>query len=159
MGFIDKLQDSFSTASAATKIKSQQSSLRKERKGKLQMIGEQAVNAFRSGTLSQEELRSLCEEVAGIDGQIVQLEEELQATKAQTQKPAGAGAPPSEGQQGPAGAPPAPPAAGQANCPQCGAAVSANAKFCPGCGSDLGVAEGGPKAPPPPPPPPTAGTA
>ena len=159
MGFIDKLQEGISSASAATKIKSQQNSLKKERKGKLQMIGEQAVNVFRSGTLAQEELRSLCEEVAGIDSLIAKLEEELQATKAQTQQPAGAGVPPPGGQPGSVEAPSTPPAAGQANCPQCGGAVSANAKFCPGCGSGLGPAEGGPKTPPSPPSPPGGGMA
>lgn len=160
MGFLDKIQDSISSATEQTKLKSQENQLRKERKQKLETLGEQVFNLFNSGQLGHEELVPICQQIAELDGRISALDEQVQAARAQTAPPV-AGPPPAGAPAGP------PPGAGApqagATCPKCGAQVAPGAKFCPSCGGEMGeqgqpppggAAPSAGGAPPPPPPPP-----
>lgn len=132
MGFFDKIQDSITSATEQTKSKAQETQLKRERKQKLEALGEQAYNLFLNGQLANQELAPACQEITDLDRRIQEAIAQGQAAKPQpATPPAGEtpGAPPAPSQPAPpsGSAPPAPPA--------------------PPAGS------GGPPPPPPPPPP------
>lgn len=176
MGFFDKIQDSITSATEQTKSKAQESQIKRERKGKLEALGEQLYGLWRSGQLAQSELAGACQEIADLDGRIAALEQQAAAARPQPPAPGTAPQTPAPGAPAPPQAPAAPaapqpaapasvvsttPVAG-VDCPNCGAAVAPGGRFCPGCGAD--VSGGAPPAPggqasggtPPPPPPPGA---
>jgi len=102
MGFFDKIQETISTAADQTKAKVQETQLGKERKQKLEAIGEQVCNLYKSGQLSNQELVPACQEIEELDGRI--------AASAQQAPAAGPQAPPAAAP--PAGSAPPPPGAG-----------------------------------------------
>lgn len=183
MGFFDKIQDSISSATEQTKSKAQESQLKRERKGKLEALGEQVYGLYRNGQLAHQELSGLCQEIADVEGRIAALEQQAMAARPQPPAPGMAPPPPVPGAPGAAGAPPPPaapaappaapppaapvpqavpvPQAGGEACPSCGTAVEPGGRFCPNCGADVsggappstGPHAGGGTPPPPPPPP------
>lgn len=110
MGFFDKIQETITTAADQTKAKVQETQLGRERKQKLEALGEQVYNLYRSGQLSNQELVPACQDIEELDGRI--------ADAAQQAPAAGPQAPPAAAPSGPApsppaaGGPPAPPAPG-----------------------------------------------
>jgi hypothetical protein len=103
MGFFDKIQETITTAADQTKAKVQETQLGRERKQKLEALGEQAYNLYKSGQLGNEELVPACRDIEELEGRIAA---------------AGQQTPPAAAPQGPtpapqlAGEPPAPPATG-----------------------------------------------
>lgn len=178
MGFFDKIQDSISSATETTKLKTHASQMRRERKQKLEAIGEQLYAAYLHGQLQQAELEAPLREVADLDARIAQVEQQEQVMRAQAVPAPGSYpqqpgmAPPPPGMPGavppPPQAPmppqaPAPPVAQQPQAPpqaqappsegclSCGAQVEPGTRFCSGCGADVGQGPGG-AAPAPAPP-------
>jgi hypothetical protein len=110
MGFFDKIQETITSAADQTKAKVQETQLGRERKQKLEALGEQVYNLYRSGQLSHQELVPACKDIEELDGRI--------AAASQQAPGSGPQAPPEAAPAGPApappvsGGPPAPPAAG-----------------------------------------------
>ncbi|MCJ7745908.1 MAG: hypothetical protein MUP40_06450, partial [Actinobacteria bacterium] len=102
MGFFDKIQETITTAADQTKAKVQDTQLGRERKKKLEALGQQVYDLYKSGQLSHQELLPACQDIEELDGRIAAASQ--QAPAAAPRGPAQA--PPA------AGGPPAPPAAG-----------------------------------------------
>ena len=107
MGFFDKIQESITTAADQTKAKVQETQLGRERKQKLEALGEQVYILYRSGQLSHQELVPACQEVEELDGRIADAGQQAPAGRPQAPQ----AAPP------PSGPAPAPPAAGGGSPP------------------------------------------
>src|SRR5450830_1033970 len=102
MGFFDKIQETITTAADQTKAKLQDTQLGRERKKKLEALGQQVYDLYKSGQLSHQELLPACQDIEELDGRIA-----AAGQKAPAAAPQGpAKAPPA------AGGPPAPPVAG-----------------------------------------------
>jgi hypothetical protein len=99
MGFFDKIQETITTAADQTKAKVQETQLGRERKQKLEALGEQVYNLYRSGQLSHQELVPACQDIEELDGRIAAAGQQVPA--------AGQQAPPAAAPTGPAPAPPA----------------------------------------------------
>lgn len=54
MGFFDKIQETITTAADQTKAKTQESQLKKDRRNKLEALGEQVYNMYLNGELPDE---------------------------------------------------------------------------------------------------------
>lgn len=146
MGFLDKIQDTITSATEQTKSKAQDMQLKKERKQKIEAVGEQVYNLYLNGQLSQQELAGACQEVADLDNRIQEAIAQAQAARPQPAPPPAAGAP---------GAPqaptqPAPPAG--STPPPPAAPPSAGSGGPPPPPSPPPAGSGGPPPPPPPPP-------
>lgn len=109
MGFLDKIQGSISSAAEQTKTKAQETQVKRDRKLKLEALGEQVYNLYMSGQLAQQELIPACQEVQEIDGRIAALEQQYQAARPQPAAPPVAGAVPPPSAPPPPAAPPPPP--------------------------------------------------
>ena len=106
MGFFDKIQESITTAADQTKAKVQETQLGRERKQKLEALGEQVYNLYKSGQLSEQELTPACQAIEELDGRIVAAVQK--APTAAPQAPPAGGAPPPPSAPG-GGTPPPPP--------------------------------------------------
>ena len=111
MGFFDKIQETITTATDQTKAKAQEAQLKRDRKNKLEALGEQVYNMYLNGQLPDEQFAVACREIAQVDQNIAAAQ--AQAARQQPQPQAGApgapvAAPPTAPQ---AGAAPQPPAA------------------------------------------------
>jgi hypothetical protein len=107
MGFFDKIQESITSAADQTKAKVQETQLGRERKQKLEALGGQAYELYRSGQLSQQELLPACKEIEELDDR---------TTAAAQQAPA-AGPPGPQAAPPPSGPAPAPPVGGKPPAP------------------------------------------
>jgi len=79
MGFFDKIQETIQTAADQTKVKAQETQLKRERKNKLEALGEQVYNLYLSGELSNPGLEQLCQEIEELDGRIAAAGEQFKA--------------------------------------------------------------------------------
>ena len=104
MGFFDKIQDSINSATETTKLKTQGASMKRERKQKLESIGEQLYGAYVNGMLTQTELEPALSEVADLDARIAAAEEQERSMRQQQ-------VPQPQGMAPPGMAPPPPAAA------------------------------------------------
>jgi hypothetical protein len=160
MGFFDKLKEQASGLGAqlddalkGTKGSAQLNSLNKQRDELVKQLGSMALDQFRSGALDEAALRAQAEQVFGVERQIIQLQQEIEAQKqaaaaarAAAAPGAAAPAPPAGGMQAPPAPPappPPPPAAAPAQpatvaCAGCGKEIPADAAFCPECGARRG---------------------
>jgi predicted nucleic acid-binding Zn-ribbon protein len=99
-------------------------------------IGEMAIDMLQTGTLSSPEMKTLLDQIAGIQQQIESFEAEIKQKKAEIESlktEAKSTPPPSPGVADSA-IPPPPPSAADRFCPKCGARASAGA-FCAECGA------------------------
>lgn len=115
MGFFDKLQDSISQATEQTKAKAQETQLARQKKQKLESLGEQVYTLYADGRLSQQELLPTCEEIADLDRQIKDIQGQAAVTgQQQAEQPTPqATAPPPGAPQAPQAPPPSAPQAPQ----------------------------------------------
>jgi hypothetical protein len=104
MGFFDKIQESITTAADQTKAKVQETQLGRERKQKLEALGEQVYNLYKSGQLSEQELTPACQAIEELDGRIA-----ATVQKAPTAGPQAPQAAPQPPPAPPAGGAPTPP--------------------------------------------------
>ena len=144
MGFFDKIQDTISTATEQTKAKAQDVQLKRDRKQKLEVLGEQVYNLYMNGQLTAEELAPACQEIDRIDQEIAAAEAQAKAARPPAPQPQpGAPAAQAPAPQAPP-PPPSPPRAAAPPPPPPQAAPQAPQPPAPQQ----------PAAPPPPPPPP-----
>jgi hypothetical protein len=111
MGFFDKIQESITSAADQTKAKVQETQLGRERKQKLEALGEQVYNLYRSGQLSHQELVPACQDIEELDGRIAASAQQAPqaAAPSSSAPPAGGGPPPPPAAGGGTPSPPPPP--------------------------------------------------
>jgi hypothetical protein len=133
-GFFDKIKSGAESArfeaEKALRLQQAQSALSKlERDLEMQQaaIGKEVVALYDAGALSQPELATLCQQLDSLRQQITQQQAQVEHIRLEKA--------PVEGATAPAPAP----AAGRV-CPNCGTAVAADTRFCPGCGNNLQAA-------------------
>jgi hypothetical protein len=146
--FLDKLKSGADKAAfeadRLVRVNQAQSALRnlqRELETEMEALGKQALALYDAGTLTQSELLALMPQIEAKRQQIADQEAEVERIR--QEKPAEAGAPapdrPAPGAPAPYAAatpppPPTPVVTGRA-CPNCGAALAADVRFCPECGS------------------------
>jgi hypothetical protein len=110
-------------------------------------IGEMAMEMMRAGALTSPEIKTLLDQITGIQQQIASFEADIKQKRAEVEriksedKPAAAPSPvvvdPGVPPPPPTAAPPIPASAADRLCPQCGAPAVSGA-FCSECGAKLG---------------------
>lgn len=144
-------------AQKQVRVRGKQSELDKlvdKRRKLLDDLGQQAMNLYQQGMLSDPQLSRICAEILNVDQGLREHEEQLKEIKKeayQSEQPAPAPFPPVSNDYAPpaytpptaqpqaprpgAGSPP--PQAQGAVCPTCGSPVRPNALYCRSCGAKL----------------------
>ena len=118
---------------------------------KLAELGQVAFALNRSGTLSDPSVNALADEIAGLEAQVQQQKEKLEALHDEQYQPAGqpaaaaepeaaapvAAAAPEPAAPVAAAVPSEPTASGMIECPNCHTEVKSTVTFCPECGNRL----------------------
>ncbi|MDD5747572.1 MAG: hypothetical protein PHP64_00725 [Actinomycetota bacterium] len=81
MGFLDKVQETIKTATDQTKTKAQEAQFKRERNARLKDLGEQVYGLFLAGNPVDEQIASVCREIAEIDRKIADAESQSQAAR------------------------------------------------------------------------------
>lgn len=123
------------------------SDIQKKVQIKLVDLGQAALELYRSGALADPTVAALAQELAGIEEQVQQQREKVEAIRNEQYSPAGPVAPVVSAQPSleeepaapavPTPAPPAPDSPELVVCPNCHSEVKATVTFCPECGSRL----------------------
>jgi peptidoglycan hydrolase CwlO-like protein len=114
---------------------------------KLAELGQVAFALNRSGTLSDPSVNALADEIAGLEAQVQQQKEKLEALHDEQYQPAAAAEPeaaapvavaaPEPAAPVAAAVPSEPTASGMIECPNCHTEVKSTVTFCPECGNRL----------------------
>jgi hypothetical protein len=105
----------------ANRVRSEIGNVRSQIDEQFRQIGRQIMEMYDRNATVPEQVRALCEQVRQYEAEIAQREVELEAINNEV----------------PTDAEPAPPGVATPKCWNCGQPVSAEAKFCSHCGSDL----------------------
>ncbi len=148
-GFFDKLKDSLDKGVTAASIRSKElletqqvksriGALQDQRRSALEQLGGAVYEMMLSGNIDQEPLRARVEEIAGLEREIAEKEDELRQIHIRAEEALKGVSPAAPASAQPSEPAPtqAPPAAGK-TCANCGAQISEAAKFCPSCGSKV----------------------
>ena len=156
MAWFDKAMKSVQTTAGKTAFEADKmvrtkreegalSDAQKRVQAKLAELGQAALALYRSGTLSDPSVTALADEITGLEAQVQQQKEKLEAIRDEQYQPAAAAAP--EAAAPVATAEPAAPAAAAVadvptatatiECPNCHTEVKSTVTFCPECGNRL----------------------
>ncbi len=147
MSFFKKLTDTAkSTANTLSsksqelyttgRLKIEQTQIEGKIKEKKTQLGDLVYKAYASGQEPGSAATAVCEEIRDLEKQVAELDQKMQEEQAQGQQAPG---PQAAGEQQPLPRQDSPQQSATAgvNCPRCGAMVTPEGKFCPGCGNQL----------------------
>ena len=161
MAWFDKAMKSVQTTAGKTAFEADKmvrtkreegvlSDAQKRVQAKLAELGQAALALYRSGTLSDPSVTALADEIAGLEAQVQQQKEKLEAIHNEQYQPAGQPAAAAEPEaaapvagrartSAPAAAavPDEPTVAAMIECPNCHTEVKSTVTFCPECGNRL----------------------
>ena len=161
MAWFDKAMKSVQTTAGKTAFEADKMVRTKREEGvlsdaqkrvqvKLAELGQAAFALYRSGTLSDPSVTALADEIAGLEAQVQQQKEKLEAIHDEQYQPAGqpvAAAEPEAAARRPrrpnprlrpsTAVPDEPPVAATIECPNCHTEVKSTVTFCPECGNRL----------------------
>jgi membrane protease subunit (stomatin/prohibitin family) len=151
MAWLDKAMKSVQTTAGKTAFEADKmvrtkreegvlSDAQKRVQAKLAELGQAALALYRSGTLSDPSVTALADEIAGLEAQVQQQKEKLEAIHNEQYQPAGqpaAAAEPEAAAPVAAAVPDEPPVAATIECPNCHTEVKSTVTFCPECGNRL----------------------
>ena len=149
MAWFDKAMKSVQTTAEKTafeadkmvRVKREEGALsdaQKRVQAKLGDLGQAALALYRSGTLADPSVTALAEELVGLEAQVQQQKDKLDAVRNEQYQPAGQPtAAPEPAAPGVAAAPSEPTPAATIECPNCHTEVKSTVTFCPECGNRL----------------------
>jgi membrane protease subunit (stomatin/prohibitin family) len=151
MAWLDKAMKSVQTTAGKTAFEADKmvrtkreegalSDAQKRVQAKLAELGQAAFALYRSGTLSDPSVTALADEITGLEAQVQQQKEKLEAIHNEQYQPAGqpaAAAEPEAAAPAAAAVPDEPIVAAMIECPNCHTEVKSTVTFCPECGNRL----------------------
>jgi membrane protease subunit (stomatin/prohibitin family) len=151
MAWFDKAMKSVQTTAGKTAFEADKmvrtkreegvlSDAQKRVQAKLAELGQAALALYRSGMLADPSVTALADEIAGLEAQVQQQKEKLEAIHNEQYQPTGqpaAAAEPEPAAPVAAAVPDEPTVTAMIECPNCHTEVKSTVTFCPECGNRL----------------------